>query len=84
MSITCKVRCIFPCLNIENFRFLYLTVIICRLETTRHVSVISITLSKKELDTSAVGLVQQASPYSFGAYVLKFEDIIINNLYFSP
>ncbi|CAD5168367.1 unnamed protein product [Musa acuminata subsp. malaccensis] len=54
------------------------------LETTRHVSVISITLSKKELDTSAVGLVQQASPYSFGAYVLKFEDIIINNLYFSP
>jgi hypothetical protein len=28
---------------------------LCRLETTRHVSMITITLSKKELDTSSIG-----------------------------
>lgn len=38
--------------------FLYVHVLyFCSLETTRHVSMITVTLSKKELDTSSIGWV---------------------------
>lgn len=44
-------------MNIVSFGLVIYCLIfsLCRLETTRHVSMITITLSKKELDMSAVG-----------------------------
>lgn len=78
-----KWECIFELLHRSWPAFSYFSygcsLLLCRLETTRHVSMITITLSKKELDASSVGWVRiYCASIDFIALVLVWNSVSVH------